>query len=92
MSSIEERLARDIAAVTKGVVVTESDLRDARDAVDERIDSQRQRDRRRIVVAAAAAAVVIPVLGIRRPPDAGWRRQDGTTCEPGAHELRRPRR
>ena len=44
MSSIEERLARDIAAVTGGVVVTESDLRDARDAVDERIDSRRQRD------------------------------------------------
>ena len=33
-----------------------------------------------------------PRLGIRRPPDAGWRRQDGTTCEPGAHEFRRPRR
>ena len=44
MSTIEERLARDIAAVTGGVVVTESDLRDARDAVDERIDSRRQRD------------------------------------------------
>ena len=47
MSSIEERFARDIAAVTQGVVVTESDLRDARNAVDERIDSKRQRDRRR---------------------------------------------
>ncbi len=31
MSSIEERLARDIAAVTKGVVVTERDLLDARE-------------------------------------------------------------
>ena len=61
--SIEERLAADIAAVTGGVVVTESDLRDAREAVDERFDSQRQRDRRRIVVAAAAAAVLIPALG-----------------------------
>lgn len=64
MSSIEERLARDIAAVTGGVVVTESDLRDARDAVDERIDSRRQRDRRRIVTAAAVAALLIPVLGV----------------------------
>jgi len=60
MSSIEERLAADIAAVTGGVVVTESDLRDARDAVDERIDSNRRRDRRRIVI---AAAVLIPVMG-----------------------------
>ena len=84
MSSIEERLARDIAAVTGGVVVTESDLRDARDAVDERIDSRRQRDRRRTVIAAAAAAVLIPVAGIRRVPDAGRRRQVGTAAaKPG---------
>ena len=64
MSSIEERLARDIAAVTGAVVVTESDLRDARNAVDERIDRKGQRDRRRTIVAAAAAAVLIPVLGV----------------------------
>jgi hypothetical protein len=63
MSTIEERLARDIAAVTGGVVVTESDLRDARDAVDELIDSRRQRDRR-TVLAAAAAAVLVLVLGV----------------------------
>ncbi len=62
MSSIEERLARDIAAVAGGVVVTESDLRDAHNAVDERIDSRRQRNRRRTVVAAAAAAVLIPAM------------------------------
>ncbi len=63
MSSIDERLARDIAAITGGVVVTESDLRDARDAVDERIDIRRERDRRRTVIAVAAAAVLIPVAG-----------------------------
>jgi hypothetical protein len=64
MSSIEERLARDIAAVTGGVVVTESDLRNARDEVDERIDGQRQRNRRRTAIAAAAAAVLILTLGV----------------------------
>ncbi len=64
MSSIEERLARDIAEVTGGVVVTESDLRSAREGVDERITSRRQRDRRRILAVAAAAGVVIPILGI----------------------------
>ena len=65
MSSIEERLARDIAAVTGGVVVTESDLRNAREAIDERIDSGRQWDRRRNgIVAAAAAAVLVVALGV----------------------------
>jgi hypothetical protein len=64
MSSIEERLAGDIAAVTGGVVVTESDLRDARDAVVERIDSRRQGNRRRTVIAIAAAAVLIFVVGV----------------------------
>jgi hypothetical protein len=63
MSSIEERLARDIAAITGGVIVTESDLRDARESVDQRIDSRLQQGRRRIVIAAAAAAVLIPVAG-----------------------------
>lgn len=64
MSSIEERLARDIAAVIGGVVVTESDLRDARDALDERVAGRRHWDRRRTVVAAAAAAVLILILGV----------------------------
>jgi hypothetical protein len=65
MSSIEERLLRDIAEVTGGVVMTDSDLRDARESLDERIDNRRQRDRRRTVAVAAAAAVVL--VGI-----AGW--------------------
>jgi len=64
MSSIEERLARDIAAVTGGVVMTESDLRDAREAIDERIDSRRQRGRRTVLAAAAAAVLMILVLGV----------------------------
>ena len=64
MSSIEERLERDIAAVTGGVIVTESDLRNARDEVEGRIDSASQRDRRRTVIAASAAAVVVAVAGV----------------------------
>jgi hypothetical protein len=59
VSTIEERLSRDIEAVTGGIVVTESDLRDARADVVERIESKRQRDRRRGLVAAAAAAAVV---------------------------------
>jgi hypothetical protein len=62
VSTIEERLARDIEAVTGGIVVTESDLRDARNEVSERIEHGQQRNRRRGVVAAAAAAAV--VLGV----------------------------
>lgn len=64
MSTIEERLVRDIAAVTGGVVVSDSDLRDAREAVDERIVLQQRRGRRRVLAATATAAVVIPILGI----------------------------
>jgi hypothetical protein len=65
MSSIEERLARDIAEVSRGVVVTDSDLRDARTAIDDRISSDRRQDRRRSAfTAAAAAAVVVLVLGL----------------------------
>jgi hypothetical protein len=59
MSSIEELLVRDIAAVTGGIVVTDSDLREARDAVNERIYGRRSRLRRGGVVAVAAAAVVL---------------------------------
>jgi hypothetical protein len=63
MSSIEERLARDIAEVTKGVIVTEPELLEARSALDERIDGTRRRDRRRTVVAIAAATVVVAGAG-----------------------------
>jgi hypothetical protein len=61
--SIDERLARDIEAVTRGVVVTESDLRDAWAGIDDRIESERP-DRRRTLGAAAAAAVIVLVLGV----------------------------
>lgn len=64
MSTIEERLARDIAAVTGGVVVTESDLKDARDEMQERVENRRRRNRRRTVAAVVAAAVMIPIVGI----------------------------
>lgn len=67
MSSIEERLTRDIAAVTARVVVTDADLRDARDTLERRIESRRQRDRRRVASVAAAAAAAAVVVGI-----AGW--------------------
>jgi hypothetical protein len=63
VSTIEERLARDIEAVTRGVVVTESDLRDAWGEIDDRIQSGK-RDQRRTVVASVAAAVIVLVLGV----------------------------
>ena len=77
MSTIEERLSRDIEAMTKGIIVTESDLRYARVAVDERAASQRQRNRRRGVVAAAAASAL--VVGV-----ATWQglSSEGTTPSP----------
>jgi hypothetical protein len=64
MSTIEDLLLRDIAAVTKGVVVTETDLWEAREAVDARIETQRRKDRRRSVALVAAAAVVVAGAGI----------------------------
>ncbi len=63
MSSIEDRLVRDIAAVTGGVVVTDSDLRAARDAVHERVDDRRRRNRSRTLIGAAAVAVLVVLLG-----------------------------
>lgn len=81
MSSIEERRTRDIAAVTGGVVVTDSDLRNARDAVDERIDSRR--DRRRTVIAAAAAAVLILILGVAAFQTLGGDAETAPPANPG---------
>ena len=63
MSSIEERLVRDIATVTGGIIVTDSDLREARRAVDERIEGRQRRDRVRTVVGVAAGAAVLAGLG-----------------------------
>jgi hypothetical protein len=80
--SIEELLARDIAAVTGGVVVTESDLRNAHDTVVERIESQRQWSRRRTVIAAAAAAVLILVVGIAAYEVRGGDRQSAPPANP----------
>lgn len=65
MSSVEERLGRDIAAVTGDVVVTESDLKNARDAIEDRIEIGRQRSRRRTVAGVVAAAVVlVPIVAM----------------------------
>ena len=83
MSSIEERLVRDIAAVTGGVLVTEPDLKDAREELDERIDSRRQHDRRRAVIAAAAAAIVIIVVGVAAFLSAAATTGRHRPCQPG---------
>jgi hypothetical protein len=82
MSSVEERLVRDIAAVTGGVVVTDSDLRDARDAVEERIASRRQSGRR-MMIAAAAAAVLVIVLGATAFLTLGGDDQSAPPVHPG---------
>jgi len=63
MSSIEERLVRDIAAVTGGVVVTESDLQEARDVLERNMDGPRW-SRRRTAAVLVAAAVVLPIVGV----------------------------
>jgi hypothetical protein len=63
VSAIEDRLLRDISTVTRGVVVTDSDLRDAWEGIDNRIQSDKH-DRRRSFVAVAAAAVLVLVLGV----------------------------
>jgi hypothetical protein len=59
MSSIEERLARDIAAVTGGVVMTESQLQEAQELLDRRIVGRRRSRRRYGAVVAAAAVLVV---------------------------------
>jgi hypothetical protein len=83
MSSIEERLVRDIAAVTGGVVVTESELRVAREEVDARIGSRRHEGRRRAGVAAAAAAVLVLVLGVTAFLTLGGEDESAPPAEPG---------
>lgn len=63
MSSIEARLTRDIAAVTGGVVVTESDLHEAREVLERNMDRPGP-SRRRTAAALVVAAVVIPLVGV----------------------------
>lgn len=63
MSSIEDLLVRDIEAVTQGVTVTDSDLRDARAALDDRIETDEEIGRRRTFLSAAAAAVIVAAVG-----------------------------
>ena len=83
MSSIEERLVRDIAAVTGGVVVTDFDLREARDGVLERIERHHRRDRLRTVAVAAVAAVALVAAGITAVR--ALRGDDGA-LQPAGHE------
>lgn len=83
MSGIEERLVRDITAVTGGVVVTESDLRIARDAINERVDNRRQRNRRRTLVGAAAAAILVVVLGATALQTIGGEGKTAPPADPG---------
>jgi hypothetical protein len=83
MNGIEERLTRDIAAVTGGVEVTESDLRIAREGIANGIESRRQRDRRRTLAAAAAAAVLIPVLGVAALQSFGDEERSAPPVAPG---------
>ena len=77
MSGIEELLARDIAAVTGEVVVTDSDLQEAHSELIERINVSHRHRRIRVAALAAAAAVVIVAGGITtfalRDDDAGTR-------------------
>jgi hypothetical protein len=63
-SSVHKSGSRgDIATVIGGSVVTESDLRDAHHAVDERIGPRQPRKRKRTLAGIAAAAVLTPILG-----------------------------
>lgn len=55
--------------------MTESELKDARDAVEDRIEIGRTRSRRRTVAGLVAAAVVIPIVGVAIARSTG---DDGT--------------
>jgi hypothetical protein len=63
MSDIQERLERDIQAVTGAVSVSESDLLRARDAIRERVESRPGTDGRRTVAMVAATAIVAAGVG-----------------------------
>lgn len=62
MSNIEKRLARDIAAVTGGITMTEQEIDDAREVLGEYIEVRRRRNTRRY--AAAVAAVLVIASGV----------------------------
>jgi hypothetical protein len=62
--SIEQQLVRDIAAVAGGVIVTDSEMLEARKELNERIQGRRTPGRTSTAVAAAAAAIVLVAAGI----------------------------
>jgi hypothetical protein len=77
MNTIEQRLMQDIAAVSRGIVVTDSDLKEARSALHDRIeDSHGGRSRVFLAVAAAAAvATVGAVIAFQTLGDDGGKAQ-----------------
>ncbi len=89
MSSIEERLVEDISAVTRGVVVTGSDLWEARTAVDDLIESRHRRPRRRTAALTAAAALAIGAVGVTAFVDLDGGDQASQLAGPGP-DLSRP--
>jgi hypothetical protein len=81
MSDIQERLERDIRAVTGAVSVSENDLLSARDAIRERVESRRGLDSRRTVAVVAATAIVAAGVGYIAYSSAP---QDGATVMPAS--------
>ncbi|QZY30353.1 hypothetical protein [Nocardioides coralli] len=64
MSTVAERLRRDIEAVIEEVVVTDHDVREARAAVEEHAEARSRRDRRLAVAGVATAAAAITVVAV----------------------------
>ena len=86
MSTIEDRLLSDIAAVTGGIVVTDTEIEQARAVVRERVRKDRRTQRVRVVVGVAAAlvlvAVAVPVVQSVTRDDGAAQFADPSTTEP----------
>lgn len=63
MSPVEDQLKQAIATVTGDLVVTESDLLEARAEIRERVEGDRRRNRIRLIALTAAAASAVGILG-----------------------------
>jgi hypothetical protein len=64
VSSVEEQLVQEIAAVTREIVVTDAELLEARQELSKRIDTDRRWSRVLLAAGLAAAAAVIAVAGV----------------------------
>lgn len=64
MNTIEEQLTRDFEVVTGQMVVTDSELTQARTAIGERLQVSREGARRRRLALGVVAAVVLPVCTV----------------------------